>query len=162
MFADRPPAPVSPLGIATVLATVAVDQAAKVIAEATLAYAEPVDLLPILTLYRVNNPGIAFSLLAGLGGLGLILMTLAIATAVLFFWWRAEEGGKLAAVGYGLILGGALGNLIDRFTRGEVVDFLLLHFGGWTLFVFNLADAALTVGPVLLVLVYAWPRRREA
>ena len=118
-------------------------------------------MLPILDLYRVHNTGIAFSLLAGYGGLALIALTLAISVGVLIFWWRADEGGRLAAIGYGLIVGGALGNLVDRIFRGHVVDFLLLHLGDWTLFVFNLADAALTLGPIVLLLVFYWPRRAE-
>ena len=105
-------------------------------------------MLPILDLYRVHNTGIAFSMLAGFGGLGPIVLTLAISVVVLIFWWRAREGGRLAAIGYALIVGGALGNLVDRVSRGHVVDFLLLHLGDWTLFVFNLADAALTLGPI--------------
>ncbi len=72
---------------------------------------------------------------------------------------RAEDGGRWATVGYALIIGGALGNLIDRILHGYVVDFLLLHFGDWTLFVFNLADAALTLGPAILLIVYLWPWR---
>ena len=73
----------------------------------------------------------------------------------------ADGGGRrpLGAVGYALILGGAIGNLIDRIVHGYVVDFLLLHIGDWTLFVFNLADAALTLGPALLLVVYLWPWR---
>ena len=73
---------------------------------------------------------------------------------------RDQEGGRLAAVGFGFILGGALGNLIDRVRRGHVVDFLRLHLGDRTLFIFNLADAAFTLGPVTLILVYYWPPRR--
>jgi signal peptidase II len=92
----------------------------------------------------------------------LIALALAISAGVLVFWWNAREGGRLATVGYGLIVGGALGNLFDRLFRGHVVDFLLLHLGGWTLFVFNVADAALTLGPIMLLLVHYWPRQSTA
>jgi signal peptidase II len=161
MASARPDGPLSPLGLGVVAATIAVDQAAKVVAEARLPFAEPIEVLPILSLYRVHNPGIAFSMLAGLGGLGLIAMTLIIAGIVLAFWWRARDGGRLASVGYALILGGALGNLVDRLLHGHVVDFLLLHAGTWTMFVFNLADTALTIGPLLLLFTYLWPRRED-
>jgi signal peptidase II len=137
--------------------TVAVDQLSKLWAEAALPAGQVFDLLPILSLYRVHNPGIAFSFLAGFGSLPLIGVTLAITIVVLIFWGTAKEGGRLATLGYALIVGGALGNLVDRILHGHVVDFLLLHIGDRTLFVFNLADTALTLGPALLILVYLWP-----
>lgn len=158
----RPPGPLSRLGLTVIVATLVIDQAAKQWAEASLPAGVPIDLLPILTLYRVHNPGIAFSFLAGLGGLPLILITIGVMAVVLWFWRTAQEGGRWAAVGYALIIGGALGNLIDRVVYGHVVDFLLLHFGTRTLFVFNLADAALTVGPAILVVIYLFAGRRTA
>ena len=156
----RPPGPLSWLGLAVIVATVAIDQISKQWAEASLALGDPVDLLPILTLYRIHNPGIAFSFLAGLGGLPLIVITLAVIAVVLWFWWTAEDGGRWATVGYALIIGGALGNLVDRVLHGHVVDFLLLHVGDRTLFVFNLADAALTAGPAILIVVYLLAGRK--
>ena len=80
---------------------------------------------------------------------------------MLVLWSRARDGGRLAAIGFALIVGGAIGNLIDRLRLGHVVDFLLLHLGDWTLFVFNLADAALTLGPIVLLLVYYRPLRES-
>jgi signal peptidase II len=156
--AGVPDRPLSPLGLSTVGLILALDQLGKQIAEAKLPLGEAIPVLPILDLYRVHNTGIAFSLLAGYSGLALIALTLLISAGVLIFWWRADEGGRLATVGYGLILGGALGNLFDRVFRGHVVDFLLLHLGDWTLFVFNLADAALMLGPIVLLFVYYRPR----
>ena len=156
----RPPGPLSWLGLAVIVATLAIDQISKQWAEASLALGDPVDLLPILTLYRIHNPGIAFSFLAGLGGLPLIAITLAVIAVVLWFWWTAEDGGRWATVGYALIIGGALGNLVDRVLHGHVVDFLLLHVGDRTLFVFNLADAALTAGPAILIVVYLLAGRK--
>lgn len=156
----RPDGPLSFLGLAVIAATVLVDQGAKHWAEASLAMADPIDLLPILTLYRIHNPGIAFSFLAGLGGLPLIVITVVVTVVVLWFWSTAAEGGRWATVGYALIVGGALGNLVDRVLHGHVVDFLLLHVGDRTLFVFNLADAALTAGPAILIVVYLLAGRK--
>jgi signal peptidase II len=161
MTARKPDGPLSPLGIGIIAATVAVDQATKLVAERTLAYEQPIDLLPILSLYRVHNTGIAFSLLSGFGGIGLIALTLAVTALVLAIWQKTADGGRLAAAGYALIIGGALGNLADRFLYGHVVDFLFLHLGERPLFVFNLADAALTLGPALLILVYLTPAGRS-
>ena len=136
-----------------------IDQGSKLLAESNLPFGETIDVLPILSLHRVYNTGIAFSMLDFAGGLPLIVLSLAIIAVVIVFWWKATEGAWVAATGFALILGGALGNLLDRVVHGHVIDFLPLHFGETVLFVFNLADAALTIGPVLLLLVYLWPRR---
>ena len=160
MTAPRPPdGPLSALGLLTIGLVLVLDQAAKAIAETLLPPGEAITVLPILDLYRVHNTGIAFSMFADYGGLALIALPVAISIGVLVFWLRAGEGGRLATFGYGLIVGGALGNLGDRIFRGHVVDFLLLHLGDWTLFVFNLADAALTLGPIVLLWVYYLPQR---
>jgi signal peptidase II len=76
---------------------------------------------------------------------------------VIAFWVNARDGGRLAAVGFAMILGGAIGNVIDRVRFGYVIDFLLFHVAETTVFVFNFADAALTVGPALLLIDYLWP-----
>lgn len=158
----KPAGPLSALGLAVAGATVVIDQASKWAAEARLPFEETIDILPFLAFHRVHNVGIAFSMLSAAGGLPLIAMTLAITVVVLVFWWRATEGGAVAAIGFALILGGAVGNLIDRILYGYVIDFLLLHIGDRVLFVFNLADAALTLGPAILLIVYAWPARAPA
>jgi signal peptidase II len=152
----RPEGPLTLFGLSVVIATVAVDQIAKLIAVAQLPLGSAIDLLPILTLYRVENTGIAFSFLSG-SGVPLIAGTAIVAAIVVGFWVRATDGGRIAAAGFALIVGGAIGNLIDRVRLGHVVDFLLLHFGERALFVFNLADAALTIGPVLLIVTYLFP-----
>jgi len=157
----RPHGPLSVLGAGVVVAVVAIDQIAKAIAEATLPLGQMIDILPFLALYRVHNTGIAFSMFAGTG-VPLIGLMLVVTAIVIAFWLQSRDGGRLAAIGFALILGGAFGNLIDRVRLGFVVDFLLLHIGETTLFVFNLADAALTLGPVVLLIVYLWPAMHEA
>ena len=158
----RPDGPLSWLGLSVIVLTLAADQLTKAIVEAQLPFGRTIDLIPFLALHRVHNTGISFSFLSGFGSWGLIAATAIITVVVLVFWWQAHEGGRLATTGYALIIGGALGNLIDRIRLGYVIDFLLLHTGSWTLFVFNLADAALTLGPVLLILAYVRPSRRTA
>jgi signal peptidase II len=159
MTADvRPPGPLSAFGLGIAAAVVVIDQVAKLMVEARLPDGEAITLLPILTLFHVRNTGIAFSMFAG-SGISLVLLPLVVTAIVLVFWVRNRDGGRLAAAGFALILGGAFGNLIDRLRLGYVIDFLLLHFGDWTLFVFNLADAALTLGPILLILAYLAPQR---
>jgi signal peptidase II len=158
--AARPAGPFSAFGLVIVIAVVVIDQVSKAIAESGLEIGETINVLPILTLYRVYNTGIAFSFLAGLGPSVLIGVTIAVSAIVVVFWARARDGGPIAAAGFALILGGALGNLIDRLRFGYVVDFLLLHVGDRTLFVFNLADAALTLGPALLLVAYLFPNTK--
>jgi signal peptidase II len=153
-----PVGPLSFFGLAIVAATVVLDQIAKLVAVAELPLGSAIQILPILTLYRVENTGIAFSFLSG-SGVPLIVMTVIIAVVVVGFWVRATDGGKLAAAGFALIVGGAIGNLIDRVRLGSVVDFLLLHFGDRTLFVFNIADTALTLGPALLIVTFLFPAK---
>lgn len=153
----RPPGPLSVPGLLTVMATVALDQASKLIADAAIPIGTRIDLVPgLLSLLRVNNTGIAFSFLSD-SGVALIGLMLAVTVVILVMWRRATDGGTLAAVGFALIVGGALGNLIDRVRLGHVIDFLFLHLGDRPLFVFNLADAALTLGPAILVLLYLRP-----
>jgi signal peptidase II len=154
----RPPGPLSLPALAIIVAVLVIDQASKAIALASLPFASPIPVLPVLDLYLIHNPGIAFSFLAGFGSLGLIALTAVITVVVLAFWVRATDGGMWATVGYALIIGGAVGNLIDRLAHGYVIDFLLLRFGDWVLFVFNLADVALTFGPIILLCVYLWPQ----
>lgn len=141
----------STFGLAMVLGIIALDQAAKFLAEAYLPFGRAIDVMPLLALYRTYNEGIAFSMLAGAGSPVLLVVTGAISIAVIILWSRAKDAGLWGSLGYALIVGGALGNLIDRFAYGHVVDYLMLHYGDWTLFVFNLADAALTLGPLALI-----------
>lgn len=159
---DRPPGPSSALGVTVIALTLALDQATKWAADAWLVKDQVIDILPILALYLTYNPGIAFSMFESLGTLPLILGTAAITIGVLVFWQRTREGGALAAIGFALIIGGAVGNLVDRLVQGHVVDFLMLHTGERVLFVFNLADVALTLGPISLILAYILPSRRPA
>ncbi|MEO8669288.1 MAG: signal peptidase II [Bauldia sp.] len=155
-----PDRPMSVLGLGVIALVLAADQATKAIAERRLPLEDPAQVLPMLSLNRVHNTGIAFSMLSSFGSLGLIVLTLVITVVVFSFWQRAEDGGRLAAVGYALIIGGALGNLIDRLAHSYVVDFLMLHIGERVLFVFNLADVALTMGPIFLILAYLVPAKR--
>ena len=153
-LANKPPGPASRLGIWVIAGTLAIDQATKWLAEASLEVTVVVDLLPILALYLTYNTGIAFSFLRGTDSDFLLVTVIMVTIIVLILWARSREGGRMAAIGFGLIVGGAIGNIVDRLTQGHVVDFLLLHIGDRTLFIFNLADFALTIGPLLLIVAF--------
>ena len=90
----------------------------------------------------------------------LVGLTAAIATGVVVWLWREKQ--RPDAIALGLVLGGAIGNILDRVRFGHVVDFADLHFGDWHPFlVFNVADAAITVGVLLLVLRALLTRERK-
>jgi signal peptidase II len=146
------------------VALLALDQLAKLGVDRALALGESRYVLGVFNLVRAHNPGAAFSFLAAASGWQRWLFTLiALAVSVLLITWlrRLPPGARLLPAGLALILGGALGNLIDRLRFGYVIDFLDFHWGGAHFWVFNLADAGITVGAALLLLD-AWidARRR--
>ncbi len=146
------------LGLAA--AVVILDQLTKRWVVARLRLYESIDVLPFFRLTHVRNPGAAFSFLADAGGwqrwffLGLAV---AASGAILVWLWRLKANEGLQAAGLALILGGALGNFIDRARFGYVIDFLDLYYQRWHWPAFNLADAAITLGVALLVWV-GWRR----
>ena len=105
---------------------------------------------PFLELAYVQNSGVAFSLLSS-DSIKFLLIALAIAVIAYLYWRNRENGSLLLKFSFGLVVGGALGNLIDRFRLGYVVDFIHFHIPNVFEFaVFNVADSAISVGVVLL------------
>ena len=129
---------------------VAADQWLKLWTEANLPWQEPVGLLPFFALYRTYNTGVAFSMFAGVGDKALLGVQVAVVLFVL--WLASRTRAKLALTGIALIVGGAVGNIIDRFAYGHVVDMFLFHTPVWSFAVFNLADAFITVGAGLVLI----------
>ncbi|MBV8687845.1 MAG: signal peptidase II [Alphaproteobacteria bacterium] len=146
------------LGLSVALAVFAVDQASKWIVTYILQLEarQKIELLPIFELRWVPNPGVSMGFLTAgshLGRWALVAMTAAIAIFVATWLWR--ERRRDDALALALVLGGAMGNILDRVRLGHVVDFAHLHFGDISPFlVFNVGDAAITIG-VLLLLVRA-------
>jgi signal peptidase II len=145
------------------VAAVAIDQWVKRFVENGMALHEQVDLLPFLALYHTRNTGIAFSLLADFGDVGLVLVALAVTAVVLALAARTTDRQVLARAGFALVVGGAIGNLIDRATLGYVIDYILFHTPVWSFAIFNLADAFITVGAGLVLLqeFVDWRRDRD-
>jgi len=135
-----------------VAGAVALDQVIKWLVETRLPFHELVPVLPMFALYRTWNEGIAFSLLKGMPDFGLLALTGLVIIFVLYLWWRTPSGRGVAHLGYALIIGGALGNLIDRAVYGHVVDYILFHTESWSFAVFNLADSFISIGAGLIVL----------
>ncbi|MGB0613438.1 MAG: signal peptidase II [Miltoncostaeaceae bacterium] len=129
------------------LAVVVVDQVVKVIVRGTITPGEVIGVAPGIDLVHTINTGIAFSLFSGSTGVIAVLTLIAIAAiAVVLVAYAGQH--RLVPVGGGLLLGGSIGNLIDRLSREGVTDYIAL--GPWP--PFNVADVAVTTGAVLLVL----------
>lgn len=146
------------LGLSAVL--VVLDQATKLSILAAFAPGESVTVAPFFNLVLVYNKGAAFSFLASAPGWQTpLLVTIACGAIVLVGWmlWR-NPARRLLDVGLALILGGAIGNLIDRVAYGKVVDFLHFHLYGWSYPAFNVADSAITVGAAILIIESFMPR----
>jgi signal peptidase II len=131
---------------------IAADQWIKSLVEARLPLQEMVEVLPFLALYRTYNTGVAFSLFSSIGDTGLLAISAAVILFVLYLAWRTERGSRIARLGFALIIGGALGNVVDRVLHGHVVDYILFHTPVWSFAVFNLADSLITIGAALVVL----------
>jgi signal peptidase II len=136
--------------------TIALDQWTKWMVIERFEEFDRVVLLPVLELMRLHNEGAAFSFLSNAGGwqrwmfigLGVVV------TAAILVWLRRlpAKGQALLAAGLSLILGGALGNVIDRVLHGHVIDFIRVHYEQHYFPAFNVADSAITIGAALIVL----------
>lgn len=142
-------------GFLLALATFLLDQASKA---AFLHWRDPFNpdgyaLLPIFRLIYVENFGVSLGLFTAHSEAQrwlLVAVTLAISGGAAV--WLSRETNRYEALGLGLIVGGAAGNVLDRVRQGFVTDFLNLHFGGWSPFlVFNVADSAITLGVLVLL-----------
>ncbi len=145
------------LGFAVALAVFALDQLAKWIVTGPLGLNQIGDqlvLLPIFNFTYTQNPGISLGLFNATNPVGrwmLVGLTSAIAIGVAV--WIGREKDRVEQVALGMVLGGALGNILDRTLHSYVTDFLDLHFGAWRPFlIFNVGDAAISIAVVILLL----------
>lgn len=136
----------------TVVVAVVLDQVIKAVVVATMPLGSAIEILPFLALFHARNTGIAFSMFAGLGDVGLSLLAAAVLVVVLFMWWKTPADRRLTHFGLAVIVGGAIGNLIDRTRLGYVVDYVYFHTPAFDFAVFNLADAFITVGAAIILL----------
>jgi signal peptidase II len=144
------------------LAVVVLDVAAKQAILASFRPGEELAILPFFSLVLAFNPGAAFSFLAGASGWQRWFFAgIAVVASAVIVWLLRKGGSGWYCAGLALILGGALGNLWDRVTIGQVVDFLHFHWRGWSYPAFNVADSAITVGAALLIVDSFRARRRE-
>lgn len=139
------------LGLGIAAAVAVADQVVKWWAmDALMVAAQAIEVLPFFNLVMVWNRGISFGMFGGGALPPWLLAAFAGAIAVGLGIWLARVETRLLAVGIGLVIGGALGNIVDRLRFGAVADFLDFHVAGYHWPAFNLADAAITIGVVLL------------
>ena len=145
------------LGLLVALVVFALDQLAKYSVTGPLGVNHIGDQLVLLPLFQftyTENNGISLGLLNATTEIGrwmLVVLTSAIAVGVA--WWLGKEKNRIDQIALGMVLGGALGNILDRVRHGYVVDFADLHFGEWRPFlIFNVGDAAISIAVVILLL----------
>lgn len=140
------------MGIATVI--LLLDQLTKITVTRLFSYGESVAVTSFFNLVLVYNKGAAFSFLANQGGWQRWFFTALGIGAALFIVYllKRHAGQRMFCWALALILGGAVGNVIDRVLYGHVIDFLDFHVGGWHWPAFNVADSAICIGAVLFVL----------
>ena len=140
------------IGIAVLI--MVLDQLTKVLILGSFQYGDSLPVTSFFNLVRVHNHGAAFSFLADAGGWQRWFFTgIGVVATVLMVWMlRKHPGQRLFCAAISFILGGAVGNVIDRLIHGYVVDFLDFYWGRWHFPAFNLADSAITLGAILLIL----------
>ncbi len=137
------------------LSVVVIDQLTKWLVIDALTLYQRIPVLPIFDLVRLHNTGAAFSFLSDASGWQNWLFTgVAVVVSIVLVWWLLtlpRDGYRVLGLGLALVLGGALGNLIDRSLHGYVIDFLLFYYQEWSYPAFNIADSAITCGVVLIL-----------
>ncbi len=145
------------LGGAVALAALLADQFSKNLLLYGLGFIQQgrlhrIEVLPFFDLVMVWNRGVSYGLFPAEGPLGTVLITLfQLSAAALMSWLLVRAERPLLAVSLGLLIGGALGNVIDRILYGAVADFFHFYAMGFNWYVFNIADAAITIGVIVLI-----------
>lgn len=151
-----------PVALAVIVIAILLDQAVKLAVEAYLPFQQAVPVMPMLALYRTYNLGVAFSMLSEMSGWFIVVMRIVIVMVVLWLWRKVTPDRTFAHLGFSLIIAGALGNLIDGFAYGHVIDYVLFHTDSWSFAVFNLADSFITIGAGFILLDEVLASRRKS
>ena len=142
--------------IAVAVIVVGLDQWTKLLVIEHLAEFDSIVLLPVLEFMRLHNEGAAFSFLADAAGWQrwlFIVLGIGVSIGIAIWLYKLpSRGHTLLALALSLVMGGAIGNVIDRIRFGYVVDFIRVHYEQWYFPAFNVADSAITVGAALLIL----------
>ena len=142
------------LWLALALGVVLLDQFTKLLVINTFALHDSVQVTSFFNLVRVHNSGAAFSFLASAAGWQRwFFVALGSAASAFIVWMLVKHPTqRLFCFAVSMVMGGAIGNVIDRLLHGHVIDFIQLHAGGWAFPSFNVADSAITLGAVCLIL----------
>ena len=143
------------------------DQWSKTYFERLLDHGQSIDLLPVFSWTLAYNTGAAFSFLHDAGGWQrwfFIVLAISVCSGMVVWLSRLPANARWLMAGIGLLVGGALGNVYDRFTLGYVIDFIHVHYQTWHFPAFNIADCGITVGAALLVIdsLFLEPKRQAA
>jgi signal peptidase II len=148
-------------GLFMVGATIVLDQLTKYLALKGISAAEPISIFPFLDLKLTWNQGVSFGIFGGGSVPPFVLILIAVLISMFLIWQLWNSKKLILGMGFGLIIGGALGNVIDRAIYGAVIDFILLSWKSWSWPVFNLADMAISCGVGLIIIDSLWPGRRS-
>lgn len=142
------------LGLWLAALVIGLDQLTKLLAAQHLSYRVPFEITAWFDFTLAHNTGAAFSFLASAGGWQrwfLSAVALFVSLFVLLWLWRLDANKVRLTLALGFILGGGVGNLIDRVAYGYVIDFISVHYQNWYFPAFNIADSAITLGAILLL-----------
>lgn len=133
------------------LAVIVLDQLSKLMILDIMSTPKIIPITPFFNIILTYNTGVSFSLFSGAAAGPYVLSALALVVCGALIWWMHTEKESLTRVGLAMIIGGAIGNVIDRFLYGGVVDFLDFYALGWHWPAFNVADSAICIGAVLIL-----------
>ena len=149
-------------GIAAIVFALWADQFSKYMLATNLAAGEHVELGDYFNLVRVWNTGVSFSMFNNHGEIGRIaLCVLSLAVCAFLLYWMLKEKNIYKIVSLGLIVGGAIGNVIDRIRFGAVLDFLDFHVAGYHWPAFNLADSFICIGAAVLIVMEFYHKQKK-
>lgn len=142
---------------------IVLDQAVKAVVERSMDLGQMIEVLPFLALLRAHNDGVAFSMFGGVSHTTLIVVTSLISLGALIYLCRTpiEETGL--RIGLAMIIGGAVGNIIDRVQHSFVIDYIFFHTPIWSFAIFNLADVFISLGAAVVLIdeILLKPRRQS-
>ena len=136
------------------LVVIILDQVSKQLAEYYLVFQVPIPVIPFFNLTLSYNTGAAFSFLADAGGWQrwfFVILATVVSIAIVIWIKKLEAQDKWVAIALALVLGGAIGNVIDRALFAHVIDFLHVYYEQWSWPIFNIADSAITAGVAILL-----------
>ncbi len=150
------------LGLIVIVLTIIADQISKFFVSANLSEELPVAVTSFFSWVKVWNTGVSFSMFNNHGQTGAIVLSLfALGVAAFLFSWMIKEKNELKIAALALIIGGALGNVIDRVRFGAVLDFLDFHYQNWHWPAFNLADSFICVGVFILIAIEIFENKKK-